>query len=349
MILRLYKIFLSISEITNLIYLLITTILSPIYQAIKPKRIKSVKNQLVLITGSGNGIGRELALRFAELDAITILWDINETTVQKTCETINEMGKKSYWFCVDVSDENQVANAANQVRTQIGDIDILINNAGIAPCEPFKKLTNDKIREVFNVNILGHFWTVHQFLPIMEKNNSGHIVAIASSAGIMGSPYFTAYGASKHAVVGFMKCLYEEMDENSKIKLTTICPLGISGTGIDIPTKTRFPFLLPIMAIDYAVDKIFNAILKEEDFVVLPFTFKWIHRILSIFPQNISSRIWKCLDYEVVPTGLYAPIGRAHYYDRINRKLSTAKMNGNMTHHHSGTPSRSNSFSRYIR
>lgn len=80
-----------------------------------------------------------------------------------------------------------------------------------------------------------------------------------------------------------MKCLFEEMDENSKIKLTTICPLGISGTGIDIPTKTRFPFLLPIMTLEYAVERIFASILREEDLVVLPYTFKWIHRFLRYY------------------------------------------------------------------
>ncbi|KAI7697660.1 hypothetical protein SSS_05057 [Sarcoptes scabiei] len=167
----------------------------------------------------------------------------------------------------------------------------------------------------------------------MEKNNSGHIVAISSSAGIMGSRYFTAYGATKHAVVGFMRCLCEEIDENSKIKLTTICPLGISGTGIDIPTKTRFPFLLPIMTLDYAIEKILDAILKEEVFSILPPTFKWIHSILSIFPDNIARSIWKCLEYEVVPNGIYAPIGRSHYYDRINRKISQTQMtNGSALH-----------------
>ena len=79
-----------------------------------------------------------------------------------------------------------------------------------------------------------------------------------------------------------MKSLYEEMDENSQIKVTIICPLGISGTGIDIPTKTRFPFLLPIMTLDYAVDRIFESILKEEELVVLPYTFKWIHRFIRL-------------------------------------------------------------------
>ena len=74
------------------------------------------------------------------------------------------------------------------------------------------------------------------------------------------------------------KELYE-MDKRLQIKLTTICPLGISGTRIDIPTRTRFPRILPIMTLEYAVDQMVDAILKEEQLVVIPFTFKWIYFI----------------------------------------------------------------------
>lgn len=77
-----------------------------------------------------------------------------------------------------------------------------------------------------------------------------------------------------------MKSLYEEMDENSQIKLTTICPLGISGTNIDIPTKTRYPKFLPIMTLEFAVENIFESIIREEEVVILPITFKWIYRFI---------------------------------------------------------------------
>lgn len=75
-----------------------------------------------------------------------------------TADIIQSIGAKTYYFVVDVSDEKQVESVGAQVRTKIGDIDILVNNAGIAPCEPFKELTNDKIRRIFDVNILAHFW-----------------------------------------------------------------------------------------------------------------------------------------------------------------------------------------------
>ena len=116
----------------------------------------------------------------------------------------------------------------------------------------------------------------------METKESGHIVALASSAGIMGSSYFTAYGASKYGVVGLMASLDKELFEHSKrdkIKITVICPLGISGTGVDIPTRTRFPRILPVMTLEYAVDLMMDAILKEQAMVVIPFTFKLLYYV----------------------------------------------------------------------
>ncbi len=74
-----------------------------------------------------------------------------------------------------------------------------------------------------------------------------------------------------------------ELDNDSQIKLTTICPLGISGTNINIPTRTRFPRILPIMTLDFAVDQIVDGILKEDTFIVIPFTFKLIYLILRYF------------------------------------------------------------------
>lgn len=84
MILRLYNVFLLILELSNIVVLLATTLFSPVVRAIRPKRAKSVRNKIVLITGAGSGIGRELAFRFAHADAITVLWDRNEVSFSGT-------------------------------------------------------------------------------------------------------------------------------------------------------------------------------------------------------------------------------------------------------------------------
>lgn len=91
-----------------------------------------------------------------------------KANVKQTAEMIKKMHSTTFCYTVDVSDENQVAKTANQVRIEVGDVDILINNAGIAPCEPFKKLSNEKIREIFNINILAHFWVINSIQNLIN-------------------------------------------------------------------------------------------------------------------------------------------------------------------------------------
>lgn len=221
-------------------------------------------------------------------------------SVTETANMIQRNGGIAHPFTVDVSDERKVEKVADQVKEEIGDVYMLINNAGVCPCLSFKEITYKQVRRTFEVNTLSHYWvclipsaqavvtsclvpqTTKQFLPAMEHNESGHIVAMASSAGIMGNANFTAYGASKYAVVGLMSSLDRELYEYQRrgyIRFTTICPLGISGTGVDIPTRTRFPKILPVITLEYAVDLIMDAILTNEEFVVIPFTFKLIYYI----------------------------------------------------------------------
>lgn len=322
MILILFNIFLFTFEILNLLLKILLIFGQQLAKHFATQTRKPLDGELVLITGAGSGIGKELALRFAQLNAITILWDIDRESVETAAKEIRQMGGTAHPFVVDVSDEKRVELTARKVREQLGDVYMLVNNAGVVPCLPFGQLTYPQIRRTFDVNLLSHFWTIKQFLPIMEESGRGHIVAVASSAGIMGSPYFTAYGSSKYGIVGLMSSLDKELHELNKnsheIKLTTICPLGISGTRIDIPTRTRFPKILPIMTLDFAVDQMIDGILKEDTFIVIPFTFKLLYFIHRLCPIKISQLLFEFLDYAVEPPGFNAPIGRSHYNDDRN-------------------------------
>ncbi|CAG2110141.1 unnamed protein product [Medioppia subpectinata] len=289
-----------------------------------PQERKSVAGQVVVVTGAGSGIGRALAVTFAvELGAVVVLWDIDRNSVEAAAREIRAAGGVAHAMTVDVSDEKLVEMAARQVREQVGAVHMLINNAGVCPCLPFKQLTAQQIRRTFDVNVMSHFWTIKEFLPIMEECGRGHIVCIASSAGIMGSPYFTAYGSSKHGVVGLMSSLRKElhaMDKHNQIKMTTICPLGISGTHIDIPTRTRFPRVLPVMTLDFAVAQMVDGILREEDLFVIPFTFRWLYFIHRLCPLKVSQLLFEFLDYAVEPEGFHAPVGRSHYHDHRDHR-----------------------------
>lgn len=158
---------------------------------------KNIKGQNVLITGSGHGLGREMALKFAQLGTNLVLVDINETNNQKVKEEALKIAKKSrikvFTYSFDIRQETEVAKLAESVRQELGDIDILVNNAGIVQCLPFLELSPNLVERTFQVNTLAHVWTIRHFLPPMIRKNRGHIVAVSSIAGIIGGKYLTDY------------------------------------------------------------------------------------------------------------------------------------------------------------
>lgn len=207
-----------------------------------PSPSKSVAGKVVLVTGSGHGVGRELALRFARLGAKLVLVDVNKENNESVAyEVKQENGSATAYQC-DVSDEAQVRLLARKVAQDVGPVSVLINNAAITNCQPVLTLQPEQIRRTIDVNLLSNFWMIQEFLPGMLAQKEGHIVAICSIAGFIGTGYLTDYCASKFAVRGLMHALEEELFALGlldTIKLTTVCPFSIN-TGMFKEPKTRF-------------------------------------------------------------------------------------------------------------
>lgn len=196
---------------------------------------KDVTDEIVLITGAGHGIGKELAIQYACLGAKVVCLDVNKQSNEETAKELNDIGKNAYAYQCDVTNRDNVFEVAKKVKEKIGDVTILVNNAGIMPCRAFLDYTTDEIIQIFNINVLAHFWLLQAFLPNMIKKNYGHIVALSSIAGIVGLPNLIPYSASKHAVQGLMEALDDELRMKTKgkslIKFTTIYPYMVD-TGL---------------------------------------------------------------------------------------------------------------------
>ena len=148
-------------------------------------------------------------------------------------------------FACDVSDREQVYARADEVRAAAGDVDVLVNNAGVVSGRPLLELSDEAIERTFGVNTLALFWTTRAFLPAMKARGSGHVVTVASAAGLIGTARETDYAASKFAAVGFNEALRQELRRGaSGVRTTVVCPYYID-TGMFKGVKTRFPFLLP--------------------------------------------------------------------------------------------------------
>ncbi|KYN07569.1 Estradiol 17-beta-dehydrogenase 11 [Cyphomyrmex costatus] len=194
---------------------------------------KSVNGEIVLITGAGHGIGKELAIQYACLGAKVVCLDINKQTSEQTAKEIKKIGIDAHAYQCDVAKREDVFAIAKRVKEEVGDVTILVNNAGIMPCHAFSDYTVDEIIQMFNINVLAHFWAT--YLPSMIKRNYGHIVALSSIAGVVGFPNLVPYSATKHAVQGMMDALEDELHVSNKgkslIKFTTIYPYMVD-TGL---------------------------------------------------------------------------------------------------------------------
>jgi all-trans-retinol dehydrogenase (NAD+) len=157
------------------------------------------------------------------------------------------------------------------VRAAAGDVDVLVNNAGIVSGRPLLELPDERIEKTFAVNTLALFWTTKAFLPAMKTRGSGHIVTVASAAGLIGTARETDYAASKFAAVGFNEALRQELRRSgSGVRTTVVCPYYID-TGMFKGVKTRFPLLLPVLKEQDVADRVLKAIQRDQPQVQMPF------------------------------------------------------------------------------
>ncbi|XP_077126635.1 epidermal retinol dehydrogenase 2 [Ranitomeya variabilis] len=255
-----------------------------------PSRRKNVAGELVLITGAGSGIGRLMALQFARLGATLVLWDINEEGNRETSRLAKKNGSvRVHTYTCDCSKREDVYRAADQVKKEVGDITILINNAGIVTGKKFIDSPDALVEKTMQVNTMAHFWTYKAFLPAMMASNHGHLVSIASSAGLIGVNGLADYCASKFAAIGFAESVGLEMLALGKtgVKTTIVCPYFIN-TGMFDGCTSKWPRFMPILEPEYATKKIVDAILKEQVYLVMPRSLYLIFALKNIISAKLG-------------------------------------------------------------
>ncbi|MBN0043236.1 SDR family oxidoreductase [Streptomyces actuosus] len=194
--------------------------------------------QLVLVTGAGSGIGRATAFAFAEAGARVVAVDRDTESAVRTAELARLVGAPEAWSeTADVSDEQAMEKLAEKVHTELGVVDVLVNNAGIGLSGGFFDTTSDDWRKVLDVNLWGVIHGCRLFgRQMSERGQGGHIVNIASAAAYQPSRALPAYSTSKAAVLMLSACLRAEL-AGQDIGVTAICP-GLVNT--NITTTARF-------------------------------------------------------------------------------------------------------------
>jgi 3-hydroxybutyrate dehydrogenase len=175
----------------------------------------------VLVTGGGRGIGRAIALAFAEPGSTIAIASRTRSELEDTGAAIEKRGAKALLLPVDVTDEASVAEAFKTMRYAGGELDVLVNNAGVGGGKPIDETDTESWRRILDTNVWGTFLVTRQAVPLLT--DGGRIVNISSVLGRFGVPGYTAYCASKHAVIGFTRALALEL-AGRHITVNAICP-----------------------------------------------------------------------------------------------------------------------------
>jgi hypothetical protein len=251
--------------------------------------MSKIKNATVLITGGASGIGRLMGECCLEKGAKRLLiWDMDAEKLIATTADLKSKGYEVISDLIDITDTEAVIKSAKHILNAYGPVDILINNAGIVVGKFFEEHSHTEIDKTMQINTQAMMHITREFLPAMISAQKGHIVNIASAAGLAANPQMAVYVASKWAVIGWSETLRLELESKSKgLHVTTVTPFYIS-TGMF--EGVRSP-IVPIVKPASAARQIIRAIEKNKIFCRMP----WIVYAMPFFKGILPQRWFDAL------------------------------------------------------
>jgi NAD(P)-dependent dehydrogenase (short-subunit alcohol dehydrogenase family) len=251
-----------------------------------------MKKQRIVITGGGSGLGRALALEYAQLGWRVALLDRDSAAAERVAGEVETAGGKGLPFACDVTDVVAVANAATALRRGWRGLDVLVNNAGIAGSGTVMETPEEDWRRIMEVNLFGMVAVCRAFLPAMVRTGAGHVVNIASAAGFVSAPGMAAYNASKAAVISLSESLRVEVAPQG-IGVSVVCPSffktnlleTFSGSEASRQMALRLMERSPLNAEDVA--RLVRRGVQKKEFMVVPHADAWRILLLKRFAPEL--------------------------------------------------------------
>jgi NAD(P)-dependent dehydrogenase (short-subunit alcohol dehydrogenase family) len=192
--------------------------------------MQDLEGKVVLVTGGGSGIGRAIALAFAAQKSRVAITGRTQATLDAVAEEIRRTGAEAFPRICDVTQKAQVETLRQEISSRFGPVQVLVNNAGIAPAAGFLEMQDSLWEEVMRVNLTGTYNCCKVFLAEMLASNCGRIINIASTVAKVAYSHISAYVTSKHAVLGLTRALAVETAKFG-VTVNAICP-GYVDTGL---------------------------------------------------------------------------------------------------------------------
>lgn len=257
----------------------------------------NLKSKTVIITGGTSGIGKACATIFAQHGANVIITGRDESRLAQTKAELLTQNITIYTYKADVSRSDENIAMAEYALQQFGQIDILINNAGISMRALFETLDLSIIERVMNINFWGTVYATHACLPAIIKSK-GSVIGISSIAGYRGLPARTGYSASKFAMQGFLESLRTEL-LNTGVHVMVACP-GFTASNIrntalvaDGSTQSESPLEeTKIMSADAVAKIIFDATIQRKREVIMTAQGKLTVLLNKLFPAFMDQMVY---------------------------------------------------------
>jgi all-trans-retinol dehydrogenase (NAD+) len=248
--------------------------------------MRDLNGKLVLITGAGHGLGREMALAFAATGARVIATDLAADRAAETQAMVRKAGGQATAFALDVTDNAMIVAVRDRVHSEQGALEVLVNNAGVAFGGPFLDVPLEEHHATYRVNLLGEVAMTHAFLPDLIGRSEAHLVNVASASGFIALPYATTYASSKWGVLGFSESIREELRllGHRHVSVTAICPSYIDtgmAAGVSVPHLSRM-----LRSADVA-RLVVQAVKKRRELVLTP----WLVKITP-FSKGVLPPAW---------------------------------------------------------
>lgn len=190
-------------------------------------KVMNLKGKNALITGGGRGLGKAVAIALANEGVNVGITGRNVEHLKSTVAELEKLGVKAVYSVFNVEEMAQVEKGVASIASQLGGIDILINNAGVGDFGSFEDMPVETWEKVMKVNLFGVYYVAKATLPYLKQNKEGDIVNVASTAGLKGGPNMSAYCASKAAVISLSQSLMAEL-RKFNIRVITLTPSTIA-------------------------------------------------------------------------------------------------------------------------
>ena len=264
-------------------------IMEVIYLIFRCRPQKEIKNQHVLITGAAQGIGAEYARQFAEMGNTVHCVDIVSEMINETVDALKSKGHKAFAYTCDLTKPEQVESLYKDITDAGYTVTILVNNAGVAFGASLTDMSLTQIQHSINVNLVSNMWLIKLFLPKMIELDHGHVVNMASLAGMLPLRNSTDYCAAKAGSIHMMTQLRMQ-NVGTNIKFTAVCPFFVkTGMITGLEDKLAGKYILPEELVTTAI----KGIRQNKEVVIAPAKAKFVVFILKHLPVPLRDSWYK--------------------------------------------------------